>query len=116
MSGIALLISLNRVASFSDNTQSISIDHLPEKRATMLRTGHDDMPVYFFRFSLSGNAFIFKNSYFKVSSLRQSNVLYSSKLAINFALSKRKRLTAAKLVIKFKTKKYERDQDSQFWR
>ena len=67
----------------------------------MFRTGHVDMLVYFFRFSFNGKAFIFKNSYFKVSTLRLRNVLHSSKLAINFALSKRKRLTAAKLIIKF---------------
>lgn len=60
ISGIALPISLNLVASFSDSTQSISIDHLPENRATTFRTGHDDMPVYFLRFSLSGNLFIIR--------------------------------------------------------
>lgn len=116
MSGMAFPISLKRVVSFSARTHRTSMAHFPEKRDIMLRTGHVDMLVYFFRFSFSGNAFIFKNSYFEVSGLRLRNVLYSSKLAINFALSKRKRLTAAKLVIKFKTKKYERAQDSQFGR
>ena len=50
ISGIALLISLKRVASFSDNTQRTSIDHLPEKRAIIFLTGQESMPVYFSNF------------------------------------------------------------------
>ena len=99
MSGIALPISLKRVASFSASTHSTSMVHLPEKRLMTFLTGHDAMPVYFFKFSFSGNAFIFKNSYQNVSALRLSNVLHDSKKRLNFALSKRKRLTVAKLIV-----------------
>lgn len=67
MSGMALPISLNRVDSFSASTHRMSIDHLPVNRDSMLRMGQEAMPVYFFRFSLSGKLFIFKNSYFRVS-------------------------------------------------
>ncbi len=105
MSGMARPMALKRVAWFSESTQSISIDHLPVKRERTLRTGQVSMRVYFFRFSCRGNAFIFKITYLRVIVLRFGNLLHYKDLTANFALSKRKRLSIAKLIIILKIHK-----------
>ena len=67
MSGMALLISLKRVFSFSESTQRIRIAHLPEKRARTFLIGQDSIFVYFSKFSFKVNGFIFNISNLKVS-------------------------------------------------
>lgn len=76
MSGSALAMALKRVVSLLESTQSTNRDHLPEKRDMILRTGHDSVHVNFFRFSCSGNAFIFNFTYFAVTVLLWRNLLY----------------------------------------
>ena len=63
MSGIALLMALNRVLSFSDKMHNIKTGHLPEMCVSTLRMGQCAMSVYFSKFSFNGNAFIFNITY-----------------------------------------------------
>lgn len=105
ISGIALPMALKRVVSFSDNTHKISIAHLPENRDTTFLIGHSAIDAYFLKFSSDCNDFIFKNSYLQVSALHFCNVLQSTKTGSNFALSKLKQLTTAKLVNNHKPSK-----------
>lgn len=75
MSGIALRMALKRVASFSDNTHKTNIDHLPEKRDMIFRTGHASIQEYFFKFSFKSNFLILNISYFKVTAFQFGNFL-----------------------------------------
>ena len=89
ISGIALLIILKRVASFSESSHNMSIAHLLENRDKTFRIGHSSIRVYFFRFSCNCKLFIFNNNYLEVSGLLLCNFLFVSIKSINFALSKR---------------------------
>ena len=98
ISGIALLMALNRVLSFSDKMHKINIGHLPEMCESTLRMGQCDMSVYFFKFSCWGNAFIFNNTYLNVTASLLGNFLQGLKKRLTFAVSKVKRISTAKLV------------------
>ena len=98
MSGIALLMALKRVLSFSDNIHNINIGHLPEMCESTLRMGQCEMSVYFSNFFCSGNAFIFNITYLNVTASLLCNFLQGSKKRLNFAVLKVKRISAAKLV------------------
>ena len=98
MSGMALLSALKRVLSFSDNIHNINIGHLPEMCESTLRMGQCAMSVYFFKFSCSGNAFIFNITYFKETASLLGNFLQGLKKRLTFAVSKVKRISTAKLV------------------
>ncbi len=87
ISGMAFPMALNRVAGFSASIQRMSIAHFPEKREITFLTGHDDVQVYFFRFSFRGKLFIVNNGYFDVSDLRYCNVLFNWWIGFKFALS-----------------------------
>lgn len=76
ISGIALLIVLKRVASFSESTHNMSIAHLLENRDRTFRIGQFSIRVYFFRFSCTCKLFISNNNYFKVSGLHFCNFLF----------------------------------------
>lgn len=76
ISGIALLIVLKRVASFSESTHNMSMAHLLENRDRTLRIGQSSIRVYFLRFSCSYKLFISNNNYFKVSGLHFCNLLF----------------------------------------
>ena len=76
ISGIALLIVLKRVASFSESTHNMSIAHLLENRDRTFRIGQFSIRVYFFRFSCTCKLFISNNNYFKVSGLHFHNLLF----------------------------------------
>ncbi len=73
---MALPIALNRVVPFSDRTHKTSIDHLPDKFAITFRIGQLSMQVYFSKFSVISNAYIFNDSNFCVTALRYCNVLH----------------------------------------
>ena len=98
MSGIALLIALKRVLSFSDNIHNINIGHLPEMCESTLRMGQCEMSVYFSKFFCRGNAFIFNITYLNVTVSLLCNFLQRSKKRLIFAVLKVKRISAAKLV------------------
>lgn len=98
ISGIARPIWLNLVDSFSARMHNINIDHLPEKREITFLTGHASIFVYFCKFSFISKLLIFSFTYFCVSSYAFGNFLFLWNLWCNFALSKRKRVTLAKLV------------------
>lgn len=57
------------------------------------------MSLYFFIFSAISDSLIFNIHYLKVSSLLFGNLLHFNYYYINFALSKRKQLSIAKLII-----------------
>lgn len=61
------------------------------------RIGQESICAYFFKFSCNGNSFIVNNSYLTVSFLPYRKFLYIKEYCYNFALSKGKRLSAAKL-------------------
>lgn len=88
ISGIALLMVLKRVASFSERTHSMSIAHLLENRDRTFRIGQSSIRVYFFRFSCNCKPFISNNNYLKVSGLHFCNFLFINIKNTNFALSK----------------------------
>ena len=88
ISGMDLLITLKRVASFSESTHNMSIAHLLENRDRTFRIGHSSIRVYFFRFSCNCKLFIPNNNYLKVSGLHLCNFLFINIKSISFALSK----------------------------
>lgn len=98
MSGMALLISLKRVVSFSERTQRIKTGHLPEKRERTFLTGHSSIRVYFSKFSFIDNAVIINNTNLKVTALRFCNFLEVIDPLSNFAVTKTKWLLPAKLI------------------
>lgn len=98
ISGMARLIALNRVLSFSDNIHNTSIDHLPENLEMTFRIGHASMHVYFFKLFSSSNLFIFNISYLAVTGYRLCKFLFIWSFCLNFVLSNGKRLSSAKLV------------------
>ena len=86
MSGMALPITLKRVLPFSERIHRMSIAHLPENREMTFLTGH-----------------VSNYSYFNVSDFRFCKLLFIRNKRFNFALSKRKYVSFAKLIINFKT-------------
>lgn len=99
MSGIALLIALKRVLSFSDSIHNISIGHLPDMCESTFRIGQCEMSEYFSKFFCIGNEFIFNINNLNVTALLLSNFLCGSKKRLKFAVLKVKRVSAAKLVV-----------------
>ena len=98
MSGIALLMALNRVLSFSDNMHNINMGHLPDMCESTLRMGQCAMSVYFSVFSFRGKAFISNITYLNVTAPLLGNFLREPKKGLTFAVLKVKRISAAKLV------------------
>lgn len=88
MSGMILPRALNLVVSFSESTHNIRIDHFPEKRAMMLRTGQVSIAEYFFRFSDMSKSLIFNNGYFSVSALPAGKFLQTNWIDSIFAVTK----------------------------
>lgn len=77
----------------------ISNAHLPVKCESTFLTGQCSIFEYFFKFSCSVNVLIIKNRYLKVTYSLFSKLLYKKIICPTFAVSKRKRISAAKLLI-----------------
>ncbi len=87
MSGIARDNSLKRMTPNSSSMTSSSIDHLLAKCAITFLMGHVATHEYFSEIFSVFICLILTKSEFEVSGYSQGNLLYSSVLVYNFAVS-----------------------------